>query len=397
MREHYDYVVIGGGMTGHAAVRGIRGVDARGSVLVVSAEPHAPYQRPPLSKALWKGMQESGIWLGTDRQPGVELLRNTRASALRCASRVVRIGERDVGYGKLLLATGARPRRLPVPDDEGVIAFRTYDDYRRLAHLVRDKHEIVLVGGGYIGLELATALLEKGKDVTMIVRDARLGGRRLPAAICERIEAQAYRLGLELLREDEVVEVRRSGERFHVRTKRGRSVDADGVVSGIGVEPNVELAAGAGLHVRDGIVVDEQLRSSNAHVWAAGDVASAPVPTFGRIRQETEQNASFGGLLAGRNMAGAGQIYDDLPFVYSEFMDGVMEAVGLCEAQADVVAVPGSSGESGVFCYVRDERVRGVLFWNAECAQEEAEAMIRGTVVDDVRSYRPLLPLRPAA
>ena len=177
---HYPYLIVGGGMTADAAVRAIRAADPNGAVGLISTEPHPPYARPPLSKGLWKGDPESGIWRGTD-SIDVTLRLGRRVTAIDPKAQTVTDDQGEVTrYGTLLLATGGSPRRLPIEDDQ-IIYFRTYDDYRRLRALANERQRFAVLGGGFIGTEIAAALRMAGREVVMLVPEAGLGARVFPA------------------------------------------------------------------------------------------------------------------------------------------------------------------------------------------------------------------------
>ncbi len=375
---HYRYLIIGASMAGDAAVRGIREVDTAGTVGVLGAEPHPPYNRPPLSKGLWKGQPEEQIWRDTAAL-GVELHLGRRAVRIDKAGHLV-VDDRGTTYTyeKLLLATGGEPRRLPAdPTEERIIYFRTYDDYRRLRELAAAGTRFAVIGGGFIGSEIAAALALQGTQVTMLFPEEGIGARLFPAGLSRFLNDYYRQRGVEVRPGERVagVEVRRG--RPVLRTDRGQEIEADGVVAGLGIRPNDQLAAGAGLRTDDGIVVDEYLRTSDPDIYAAGDVARFYNPALGaRIRVEHEDNANTMGQVAGRNMAGRGQPYHHLPFFYSDLFDLGYEAVGDIDARLQTVEDWAEPYRQGVVYYLRDGRVRGVLLWNVWEQVEHARALI---------------------
>ncbi len=253
----YRYLIVGGGMTADAACRGIRDHDAEGSIGLISEEPDPPYSRPPLSKALWQGKAEETIWRGT-AELGVELHLGRRVVALDLAGRRVddERGESH-GYEQLLLATGGRPRRLPGDAGAEVVYFRELPDYRRLRALADRLADFVVLGGGFIGSELAAALRGAGCRVTLVFPEAGIGARLFPAELAASVTELYRGHGVEVLPGELVAGVESEGERFAVALASGARLAADAVVAGLGVEPRTELAAAAGLPVSDGIVVDE--------------------------------------------------------------------------------------------------------------------------------------------
>ncbi len=362
--HEYRYLIVGGGMAADAAVQGIREVDPEGSIGLIGAESHAPYNRPPLSKGLWKGKPLDGIWRGTEGR-NVALHLDRRVAALDLERKRVREVEGDVhGYDRLLLATGGTPRRLPFGDDQ-IIYFRTVDDYHRLRALAGEGRRLAVIGGGFIGSEVAAALAMNGHEVVLIFPDAGIGSRLFPPDLA-RFVTDVYReRGVDVRAGETIGGLQRRGDEVVLTTEAGQEIVAGGVVAGIGIEPNVELAQAAGLAVADGIIVDEFLRASNPDVYAAGDVAAFYNPALGtRLRVEHEDNANTMGLAAGRSMAGDPAPYHYLPFFYSDLFDLGYEAVGELDSRLETVADWQEPYREGVVYYLREGRVRGVLLWN---------------------------------
>jgi 3-phenylpropionate/trans-cinnamate dioxygenase ferredoxin reductase subunit len=373
---HYPYVIVGGGMTAAAAARALRETDPSGAVCLISAEPHPPYARPPLSKGLWKGEPESGIWRGTDAA-GVELRLSRRVTAIDAQHRTVTDERGDaVGYDKLLLATGGTPRRLPL-DSEQIIYFRTYDDYRRLRALANERLRFAVLGGGFIGSEIAAALRMAGRDVVMLVPEDGLGARVFPADLSHALVDYYREQGVEVRTGEGLAGLTPRAGKVVLRTTGGQDLPADVVVAGLGIQPNVVLAEQAGLRVENGIVVDEGLRTSDPDIYAAGDVANFFNPSLGaRMRVEHEDNANTMGAAAGRAMAGQGAPYTHLPFFYSDLFALGYEAVGELDPRYEIVADWKQPFREGVVYYLREGRVRGVLLWNTWGQVDAARALI---------------------
>jgi len=372
----YSYLIIGGGMTADAAVAGIREADAAGTIGLISAEPHPPYNRPPLSKGLWKGEAEESIWR-TAAKAGAELHLGRRAIALDPARHAVTDDQGVVySFDKLLLATGGRARRLPL-DGGQIIYFRTLDDYRRLRLLAAQDVRFAVVGGGFIGSEVAAALRMQGRDVVMLVPEAGLGARVFPADL-SRFLVDYYRdKGVDMRMGVGMTGVESSGGECVVRTTTGREVAADVVVAGLGIEAGVELAVQAGLRVDNGIEVDELCRTSHRNIYAAGDVANFFNLALGsRMRVEHEDNANTMGRIAGQNMAGQEVPYHHVPFFYSDLFELGYEAVGDVDARLETVADWRTQFREGVVYYLKDGRVRGVLLWNTWGQVDAARALI---------------------
>lgn len=380
------YLIIGGGMTADAALRGIRECDVRGEITILSDEPVPPYNRPPLSKGLWKGEGRDSVWRHTPSE-GVDLRLDTRARTIdRRAKTVTDEAGRTYPYDRLLLATGGSPRRLDVHDD-GVIYFRTVADYDRLRRLADVSSRFAVIGGGFIGTEIAAALAAEGKQVTMLVRQPHLGAGVFPEDMTVFLDQYFREHGVELLTSEVVKAVEREDEAWSVVTGSGRRLLVAAVVAGLGITPNVSLAAAAGLRVDDGIIVDDYLRTLDPAIFAAGDVARFFSPALGRrLRCEHEDNANTMGTVAGRNMAGAVEPYHHLPYFYSDLFDAGYEAVGDLDAGLETVADWIEPFGKGVIYYLKDDRVRGVLLWNTWGQLAAARDMVRHAVVDDRNS-----------
>lgn len=375
--EEYTYLIIGGGMTADAAARGIREIDTDGSIGILSAENDPPYDRPPLSKALWKGEQIEKIWRKTEELPNLTLHLSTKAIALDPVKKTVQDSNGTIyQYEKLLLATGGTPNHLPF-EDPRIISYRTLDDYRRLREYVHPTAHIAVVGGGFIGSEMAAALAMNEVQATMIFPEEGIGGGKFPSDLALFLKEYYQKKGVTILSGQKVTHLESAGEKIRLRTDQNQTVDVDAVVVGIGIKPNTELAEQAGLKVNNGIIVDETLRTIDPYIFAAGDVAAFYNPALQkRIRVEHEDNANTMGKFAGKAMAGAQIQYTHLPFFYSDLFDFGYEAVGELHAQYDIVADWQDKFEKGVVYYLKDNRVRGVLLWNVWEKVDDARALI---------------------
>jgi len=358
----YRYLVVGGGMTGDAVCRGIRDVDDEGTIGLVGDEPVPPYKRPPLTKGLWSGGDEEKIWRGTEERR-VELHLGRRIVSIDpAAGRAIDDAGDEYAYERLVLATGGTPRRLGDGDD-GVVYFRTLDDYRRVRALSDSGASFLVVGGGFIGSEIAAALRSQGRDVTMAFPGPGIGERTFPAEL-SRFVTDYYR--------EKGVEVR-------TETRFESAEGFDAVVAGLGIVPRTELAEAAGLPVDDGIVVDERGRVPGFdNVFAAGDVARFPIPALGRSgRVEHEDHANTHGRLVGGNAAGRDDRYEHLPFFYSDLFDLGYEAVGDVDSRNPTLQVWMEPYRKGVVAYTdADDRPRGFLLWNVWDKVEAARELI---------------------
>jgi len=384
----YRYLIVGGGMTGDAAVRGIRDRDSAGSIGLVGDEPDPPYSRPPLSKALWQGKDESSIWRGT-ADLGADLHLGRRVVSLDLGGRRVTDDRGETyGYEKLLLATGGRPRQLPGDGGEsGIVYFRHLPDYRRLRSLADGGASFVVLGGGFIGSEVAAGLKTVGADVTMVFPEDGIAARVFPAEVSESVNELYRSHGVEVLTGELVSRVERHGAHSHVHLQSGRVVDADAVVAGLGIVPDTELAEQAGLAVSDGIVVDEYGRAGGRDdVYAAGDVARFPAAVLGTdLRVEHEDQANSHGRAVGANMAGAGEPYRHLPFFYSDLFELGYEAVGEVDSRLATVTRWAEPNRRGVVAYVDGAgRPRGFLLVDVWGKVDAATELIAaGEPVDD--------------
>ena len=328
-------VVVGGGLAAASAVDELRSNGHEGGIEVFCAEPHLPYERPPLSKEVLLGSAEEDKVFVHDKawydERDVTLHLDTPVTGLDLDRREVAADGRTAGFDQLLLATGASPRRLAMADQSGaeVAYLRTLEDNRRLREAFGSAGRIVIIGGGWIGLEVAAAARNAGVDVTVVeMQDLPLLGVLGPEvaevfADLHREHDVDLRLGVGV----DAIEARNGAS--EVRLADGASVPADLVVVGIGVQPEVGLAREAGLAVGDGVLVDGRLRTSDPDVFAVGDIAGHDHPVLGRrVRVEHWDNAIHQARAAARVMLGGDQPYDRLPYFFTDQYDLGMEYVG---------------------------------------------------------------------
>jgi len=374
----FHYLIVGGGMTADAAVQGIRMSDAVGSIGILCREHHPPYNRPPLSKGLWKGDPLEGIWRNTSAL-NAEILLGREAVRVDPDRRTVAdSGGNAYSYQKLLLATGGTPRRLPGEPD-GIVYFRTLDDYHALRQSGSAGASFAVIGGGFIGSEISAALAMNGFPVTMIFPEEAIGAHVYPAPFARFLNRYFGEKGVAVRAGERVLGIERRGKKCALRTSGGAGLEVDIVVAGLGITPNVDLAAAAGLRCENGIRVDEWLRTSHPDIYAAGDVASFLSPQLAKvIRVEHEDNATTMGMMAGRNMAGESLRYNHLPFFYSDLFDIGYEAVGEIDARLETVADWREEFRTGVVYYMNAGRVRGVLLLNTWGRVDAARALIAG-------------------
>lgn len=385
----YRYLIVGGGMTGDSACRGIRDHDADGSIGLFGAEEHEPYARPPLSKGLWSGKDEASIFRGTP-ELRVDVHAGRRIVSLDLDGRTATDDTGAThGYEKLLLATGGTPRRLP-GDGDGVIYFRTLDDYRHLRDIAGEGVRVAVIGGGFIGSEIAAALSSAGCAVTVVFPEVGIGARLFPAELAVFVNDYYRERGVTVL-DGELVDAVGPGS---VTTKSGKTLEVDAIVAGLGIVPATDLAEAAGLEVDDGVVVDGLGRvTGREDVFAAGDVARFPVPALGGLRRvEHEDHANTHGRAVGANMAGADTSYDHLPFFYSDLFDLGYEAVGDVDSRLATVVEWAEPNRKGVVAYVDGEgKARGFLLWDVWGKVDAARELIRAGSGSERAALRSLL------
>jgi len=381
--SHTSYLIIGGGMTGAAAAVGIRELDSDGTITMISAETAPPYDRPPLSKKLWSGkrtLEQIVAPLPAD----VELHLDRRVVAIDPDNRQA---TDDAGvvytYDKLLLATGGAPRHLPFGGD-AINYYRTVEDYRALRAEAGHGDSFVVIGGGFIGSEIAAALRSQGNDVTIVFPEDGIGNRLFPPGMPATINEMYRKHGVTVLSDASVVGVEKEGDHTVVITGDGQRLSVGRVVAGIGIIPSVELAKEMGLAVDNGITVDEYLRTSRPEIYAAGDVANYPDLILDMHRRVEHADAARAmGRAAGRNMAGANEPYRYLPLFYSDLFELGYEAVGQCDPRLEMVEDWQDVYSRGVVYYLKDGRVCGVLLVDVWDKVDEARALIeKGEKVD---------------
>ncbi len=382
--EIYTYIIIGGGLAGASAVEGIRERDRIGGILLIGSEKHLPYDRPPLSKKLWFGKKRvEDIYLHDQKfydQQGVTLSQGVTVAAIEPRQKTVTTtaGTR-YQYNKLLIATGGVPRTMPVPggDLEGVCYYRYLDDYLKLRRELSEGKSAVVIGGGFIGSEMAAALALNKISVTMIFPDQYLVSRVFPEYLGRALLNRFIARGIKVLAGEKPASFSQKGARIVTRTGSGREVESDVVIAGAGIAPSLDLPRKAGLQTANGIIVDEYLRASLPDIFAAGDVAFFPYRALGKqTRVEHWDNAITQGKWAGRNMAGAREPYTHLPYFFSDLFEFGYEAVGEVDAQLETVADWQKENDTGVIYYLKAGKIRGAMMCNVWDKVETARELI---------------------
>ena len=406
MTQPESIVIVGGGLAGGKAVETLRGEGYAGRLTIVTQEPERPYERPPLSKdylraeaGLDKVYVHDGDYYATH---DVDLRTATEVTALDIAGRTVELGDgQRLGWDRLLLATGAEPRRLGVPgaDLDGVVYLRTLADSERLREVIAEGGRLVVVGAGWIGAEAAASARQLGMEVTMLER-LTVPLENVLGTTVGGIYADIHRdHGVELLTGVEIEAVEGDGRAERVRLAGGRTIDCAAVLVGVGVAPRTALAEAAGLDVDNGVLVDASLRTSAPGVYAAGDIANLLHPFYGRrVRVEHWANALNQGPAAARNMLGRGEPYDRIPYFFSDQYDVGMEYSGLASGTDEVVLRGDPAERELIVFWLEDGRVTAGMNINVWDVTDPIQALIRSRArVDPARLADPEVPLEALA
>jgi len=406
MPNFEGFVIIGAGLAGASAARTLREEGFAGPVRLIGAEAHRPYLRPPLSKEYLSGSADRDtVFVDPEdwyAQNGIELSLETTVTRIEPRAHLVHTDhDESFGYRGLLLATGSSPRRLSIPGAEfdGVHYLRTLDDSDLLrSQLSAGGKRVVLIGSGWIGMEVAATARTLGNDVTILERDPIPLANALGDELGQVFAVLHSQNGV-VLRMSVVVDsiVGAAGRATGVRLEGGEVLAADLVLVGVGATPNIELAHAAGLLTDNGILVDASLRTSDPAICAAGDVANAyhPVAKL-RLRSEHWANALNGGKAAARSLLGQPTSYDDIPYFYTDQFDMGMEYSGFAPLArgADVVYRGDRAGREFIAFWVRDARVVAGMNVNVWDVNEAVQGIIRrGNPVDLLRLADSTVPL----
>ena len=354
------FVIVGAGLAGGGAATTLREEGFDGRVVLIGAELRPPYERPPLSKEYLRG--ESPFEQALFRPPDfygendIETRFGVRLTRVDATEKVVDLNdEESVPYDALLVATGARNRRIPIPglDLEGIYDLRTVADCDRIRAEISPGHKAVVVGMGFIGSEVAASLRQSGVEVTVVDRNT-VPLRRVLGEEVGRVVEEIHRdHGTELIFEDKVAAFEGTGRVGRVTTQRGHRIECDFVVVGLGVEPVTDTLAGTGVEIDNGVLVDEHCRTSVEGIYAAGDIANHYHPVFRRhIRVEHWQNALKQGPAAGRNMLGKNEPYEEIPWFWSDQYEHNIQYAGY-HTEWDELVVRGSTEEQNFVAFYR--------------------------------------------
>ncbi|NMP23980.1 FAD-dependent oxidoreductase [Sulfobacillus harzensis] len=374
--RRYPYVIVGAGMAGMSAIRGIREVDPEGEILVVGDEPFLPYARPPLSKGLWRGAKLETLWESDLLSIGhLHYQLGSPVIDVDSDSRVIRTSSGfSAGYEKLLLTVGGRARQLPGSGEDIYYPGRLSEHLRLARRLDQGPSRVIVVGGGFIGSEMAAALSERGHQVVWIIHEHQPFGRIFPETLRKRL-LSAYRdHGVEVITGTQVRTIE-SQSTPTVVTAAGCRIAGDVIVVGVGWVLNSALPQTTGLLMSGipGISVDVYGQTQQRGIYAAGDIARVE-GEFAPMMHE--DRALVQGRLVGRNMAGARDAYATRPFFYSDIYSWGYEAVGHLDVRYEMVEDWTSLAEEGVVYFLDQKRLVGILNWNVWGQVPTARALL---------------------
>jgi len=367
------YLLIGGGLASGQAAKQLRQKEATSSITLVGEEPYAPYDRPPLSKDFLRGEKpREQLFFDPEsyfHENRIELILGTAVQQLDVAGKQAILSDgRVIRFEKALIATGGRPVRLSIPGAHlaGVHYLRRLDDAVAIAAQATQGTRAVLIGAGFIGMEVAASLTQRGVHATVIETQAHMWPRFADATLAAAIQDYCVKKGVTVRTKDQVIDIQGSDRVSSVALKSGDSLPCDLVVFGVGILPNVELAKEGGLAIDNGVVVNEYLQSSHPDIYAAGDVANYMDPIFQKRRRvEHWGHAEYCGQLAGQNMAGAHTPYDLLTYVWSDLFDLHLEFAG-DESEHDQIIVRGHVGDTSYFIlYLKQHMLTAYFAVNA--------------------------------
>jgi 3-phenylpropionate/trans-cinnamate dioxygenase ferredoxin reductase subunit len=358
-------VVVGAGQAGSAVVAKLRGLGFDGQITLVGEEPAPPYQRPPLSKAYLMGeMEEERLWLRSNAfyaEQNITLRLGEKVSAIDRAAKTLTVGDQTLSYDHLVLTTGSTPRRLPAAiggDLAGVYTVRTLADVDAMRAEFAPGRRVVIVGGGYIGLEAAAVARKLGLEVTVLEMAPRILQRVAAPETSDYIRALHQAHGVTILESTGLDRLLGTGNVSGVRLQDGRELPADFVIAGVGIIPGQALAEAAGLEIENGIKTDAHGRTSDPFIWSAGDCASFPWKG-GRIRLESVGNAIDQSEVVAENILGAGKDYVAKPWFWSDQYDCKLQIAGL-NTGYDNIVTRGPEGEGVSFWYYQGDTLLAV-------------------------------------
>ena len=387
MIQEFDHVIIGGGLAGGNAVISIRENDSKCSVLLITDENHLPYDRVPLSKNYLYGKIPKEVLyikkMDFYNSQKIQILSGKSVTSLDANRKLISLEDKSqIHFRKLLLATGGRVRQLGIPgtDLKNVFYLRTIEDSEAIKEVIQTAKKGVVIGGGFIGCELASTFAKKAISTTIIEAGSKILGRVFDSDTASWLERYFSRKGVKIMTKTMPLEcVGNNGKVTGVKLQSGEVVPADFVVIGIGINPNVELAKNAGLQVDNGIIVNEYMQTSNPDIYAVSDVARFYSPVFGRhMRLEHYDLAIKQGKLAGQNMTGKTKPFEELPYFFSFMFDVRIEVYGDM-SKYDTVITRGIPTENGNFTkfYLDNNIVNAVMMVTRKENVEDIKQLIR--------------------
>jgi 3-phenylpropionate/trans-cinnamate dioxygenase ferredoxin reductase component len=390
------FVVVGSSLAGGTAAATLREEGFDGRVILIGEEPQAPYERPPLSKEYLRGEQPFEDALVRPRDfyasNDIDTLFGTRATRLNPVDKTIELSGSDrVRYDKVLIATGSRNRRLPIPglDLEGVYGLRTVEDCDRIRGEIRPGRRAAVVGMGFIGSEIASSLRQLGVEV-VVIEAGKVPLHRVLGEEVGRIMEHIHRdHGVDMIFEEQVSGFEGRGRVERIVTQSGRRIECDFAVVGVGVEPVVDVVMGSGIEVDNGLVVDEYCRTNAEGVFAAGDVTNHYHPIFKqRMRVEHWHNALNQGAAAARNMMGMGSVYDGIHWFWSDQYDYNLQYVGF-HKDWDKLVVRGSlENRDFIAFYVKDGLIAAAIGMNRGRDIRRATALIKARAAVETNQLR---------
>jgi 3-phenylpropionate/trans-cinnamate dioxygenase ferredoxin reductase subunit len=395
------FAIVGAGLAGAKAAETLRTEGFDGRVVLIGDEPERPYERPPLSKEYLRGEAETRPYVHDQAfyaENAIELWHSSRATGLDTGLQELLLeGDRRLGYDRLLLATGALPRRLDVPGTElnGIHYLRTLTDSERIAERIEAGQRLVVIGAGWIGAEIAASARDKGCEVTMLEMAA-LPLERVLGPEVGRVYRDLHRdHGVEFLPETTVERFEGENSVQRVITRDGASIETEYVVVGIGVAPRIGLLEASGLRIDNGVVVDEHLQTSVPNVFAAGDVANARHPFYGHhLRVEHWDTALHHGPVAARNMLGKAEAYDRIPYFFSDQYETGMEYSGHATDWDEVVFRGDVAAREFIAFWLKDERMVAGMNMNVWDVSDPIRELIRSRrALDAAELVDPEIPL----
>lgn len=381
----YKYVLVGGGMSAGFATLGIREEDKEGSILIISRESHVPYERPALSKKLWRDDEYhvDRTKIGAEEEPNVDFAFERDVISISPENKTVKLENGDiVNYEKLLLSTGGEPYSIEGEKDQNVFLFRTKDDYLKLRELTKENSHILLVGGGYVGSELADSLIRHNVQVTMVFPEKKLGENAFPEELLEDYNSLFTDRGVKLYPERKAVRYHRNNNQLVLKLDDGTEINGDAIVIGLGVKPRTELAEQAGLEMsKNGVLVNESLQTSDPNIYAAGDIATYPDKILGLQRIEHVDHARNSGKQVGAIMAGSTEPYGHTPYFYSMLHNLSWQAVGTIDPKLDTLFDNRENGS--IVFYLEGEILKGVLLWNVKVDLNDVRELLANQPINN--------------